>query len=655
VRNIERLLFALLIAAFVAWLAVEARAHDPKRKIRKPTKAAPKLKEARARMDAAKKQLAAQGKYTCCIKPTCDLCARTAGKCECARHVAAGHGACGECLEGWQAGLGAVKNVEAKTVKLLPHAARSVEDQLARVTEIALGRPALNDAKRTLVGEGRYACCARGGCDSCAHAGECPCGARLANAPPSGKPTERGVCGECLDEWHAGHGAFNGIALDEVTLAPMNDDAAMSQQASGTSWQPESSPLSAWRTRPGDWQVMLHGNLFMGFNHQAYPRGVGKAESQNWLMLMGERQAGRGRLQLRGMFSAEALTAPHGGFPQLFQTGETYRGRPIIDAQHPHDAVMELAARYTLPLGESAALEFYGGPVGEPALGPVAFMHRASASENPAAPLAHHTQDSTHITHGVATLALQIRRFKFEVSGFRGREPNEDRLRVELGKFDSYSARAWFAPTPNWAMQFSYGRLQNPENAHPGELTRYTASVAYNRAFTNGNWASTIIWGRNYEYDPTFGEFYKSNAYLVESTLKLRARNHLYTRLEWLDKQGLLTLNIFERCGFAVDPSLPGRRCSPNNLAAEDTRATRRAVPLHPDPFGFDLALFSIWRRVGAFTFGGVRDIYDGRGLRLGVGADATFYYKPALISTLYGQQPVSYRLFLRLRPQRGE
>jgi hypothetical protein len=62
---------------------------------------------------------------------------------------------------------------------------------------------------------------------------------------------------------------------------------------------------------------------------------------------------------------------------------------------------MELSAQYTLPLGERGTWYTYFGYPGEPALGPVAFPHRMSASENPSATLSHHLQDSTHIAFGV--------------------------------------------------------------------------------------------------------------------------------------------------------------------------------------------------------------------------------------------------------------
>jgi hypothetical protein len=168
--------------------------------------------------------------------------------------------------------------------------------------------------------------------------------------------------------------------MSTITGGPFR---SMSAVGSGTSLMPASAPGYMWHWMKDDWMIMAHGNLIAGFNHQGGSRGVNKAESENWFMLMAERKAGPGQLMLRGMFSAEPWTAPRRGFPELFQTGETFEGRPIIDAQHPHDLFMELAAAYNIQLSEQVALNFYGGPVAEPALGPVAFMHRMAAAENP--------------------------------------------------------------------------------------------------------------------------------------------------------------------------------------------------------------------------------------------------------------------------------
>jgi hypothetical protein len=384
---------------------------------------------------------------------------------------------------------------------------------------------------------------------------------------------------------------------------PDATEALHQHQASGTARQPASTPSHMWMLQRGGWTLGAHGNLFLTFNHQGGAHGRGKLESMNWLMLIEQRRLGAGTIQFRQMFSAEPLTAPHGGFPQIFQTGETYRGAPIVDAQHPHDLFGELAVTYTLPLSERVSWEIYGGPVGEPALGPVAFMHRASASELPAAPLGHHVQDSTHIAPGVVTTGIIAGRFKAEVSAFNGREPDEVRHTIDFAPLDSWSVRLNFRPTPNWSMQYSYGRLNEPEALEEGDIYRQTASVSYNRPFAEGNWAATLLWGRNHKQVESTNQ----NSYLVESTVNFRVRNYAYTRLELLDRDELF--------------------------------------PTAPDP--------RPQFRVGAYTFGGVRDLVQNDKWQMGLGADLTFYSKPAALDAFYGSRPVSFRIFLRFRPGR--
>jgi len=423
---------------------------------------------------------------------------------------------------------------------------------------------------------------------------------------------EKGDTGDA----HSGHD-MNAM-MSTVTGGPFRSMRAI---GSGTSLLPASTPGYMWHWMKDDWMIMAHGDLKAGFNHQGGSRGVNKAESQNWFMLMAERQVGPGRLMLRGMFSAEPWTAPRRGFPELFQTGETFEGRPIIDAQHPHDLFMELATAYNIRLSENVALNFYGGPVAEPALGPVAFMHRMSAAENPAAPLGHHWQDSTHISHGVITAGVTAWRFRVESSLFHGAEPDENRKDIEMGKLDSWSGRVWFTPNPNWAMQFSYGHLVNPEAIEPGNLRRLTASISHNRSWDDGNWATSLIWGRNHERHGN------SNAYLLESTFNFLDKNYLYTRMELVEKLGLLEENIFGRPGLDE---------------------------LHPMGNGFDLNNhFEQSFRVGAFTVGGVRDIWTDSKLRLGIGADLTLYRVPDGLKPIYGSSPTSFHVFVRVRPEK--
>ncbi|MGH9649345.1 MAG: hypothetical protein ACRD3I_02625, partial [Terriglobales bacterium] len=383
--------------------------------------------------------------------------------------------------------------------------------------------------------------------------------------------------------------------------------SAPHRMASGTAWQPDSTPAYMWMTERKRWTLMAHGNLFLTLNHQGGPRGAGKFESMNWAMFMEQHPLGRGTIEFRQMLSAEALTAPHPGFPQLFQTGESYRDQPLVDHQHPHDVFGEISALYSLPISKKVSWHIYGAPVGEPALGPVAFMHRGSAAEIPAAPLGHHLQDSTHITAGVITTGLTVGKVRGEVSVFNGREPDQVRHTIDFGPLDSWSARLSVRPSKDWSLQYSYGRLHDQEiNAgEPGDTDRQTASLSYNRPFARGNWATSLIWGRNHKREANTTQ----NSYLLESIVNFKSRNYAYTRLELVDKDELF-------------PAAP---------------------PPHPQ------------FRVGGYTFGGVRDLVQNDKMQMGVGADVTFYSKPAALDALYGENPVSFRIFLRFRPGRME
>jgi hypothetical protein len=390
------------------------------------------------------------------------------------------------------------------------------------------------------------------------------------------------------------------------SMAGMNMDEHASidlpspHEGSGTSWQPASVNGHEWMWMRGGWELMAHGAIFIDYNQQGGPRGAGKAESVNYGMLMEQHGLGRGTILFREMFSAESLTSPHPGFPELFQTGETYHGEPLVDHQHPHNVFAELAALYTLPLTKKISWQMYGGPSAEPALGPVTYIHRASAAELPMAPLSHHLQDSTHTSFGVVTTGFVLDRLKLEASSFNGREPNEQRWSIQFAALDSWSGRASIAPGRNWAAQYSIGRLEHPEALEPGSQWRQTASVEYNHPWHEGGWATSIIWGRVHKIATGIN----LNSYLLESTLNLRQRNYAFTRLELVDKDEL-----------------------------------------------FPQATVLSTYRIGAYTFGGVRDLIANKAWQMGLGADVTIYSKPATLDAAYGKQPVSFQIFLRLRP----
>ncbi len=345
---------------------------------------------------------------------------------------------------------------------------------------------------------------------------------------------------------------------------------------------------------------MAHGVIFIDYNQQGGRRGEGKAESVNWGMTMEQHRVGKGTILLRQMFSAESLTSPHPGFPELFQTGETYHGEPLVDHQHPHNVFAELSALYTLPLSEKVSWELYGGPSAEPALGPVTYLHRASAAELPMAPLGHHLQDSTHTSFGVITSGFVIGRAKLEASAFNGREPNEERWSIQPAALDSWSGRVSIAPARDWTAQYSVGRLEHPEALEVGSQWRETASLEYDRPMAEGNWATSLVWGRVHK----IATGTTLNGYLLESTVNFLRRDYGFTRMELVDKD-----ELFPQA--AVHPAY----------------------------------------RIGAYTFGGVRDLVQNNAWQFGVGADVTVYSKPAALDAAYGTYPVSFEIFLRMRP----
>ena len=263
----------------------------------------------------------------------------------------------------------------------------------------------------------------------------------------------------------------------------MNTGSGWYQVGSGTARLPAGEgPMRGAMFHAGDWMLMGHGYAWPMVTDQGGPRGGRKAVVQSMAMLMANRPLGDDAyLQTRAMMSLEPAMGRR-GYPNLFATGETAFGQPLIDRQHPHDLFMELSARLDYRLGDGSVF-LYGGPVAEPAMGPSAFMHRASARYQPLSPITHHWFDSTHITYGVVTAGIAQPRWQLEASAFKGQEPDEERWGIDRLALNSWSVRATWSPNPYVVAQASYGYLKEPEAIHPGEdERRTTASVQYARA-----------------------------------------------------------------------------------------------------------------------------------------------------------------------------
>lgn len=631
------------VIAAVAW------AHDPSGP-KKPSKADADLKTARTKMDAVKAKLTQKGRYACCIKKGCDLCARRNGSCACALNIAKGKGACGECYAGWKRGEGSLKGVDALKVGLLPSNQQALPGKADPPGEFQEYVAAMTAAKRTLVAEKRYSCCVKGGCDECAHEANCPCGADLAKTPqPGEKP--KGVCGHCVDGWHAGEGMLAGIQLGEIQLSDMSGDmdammapsmstgvAQSGWYGSGTAQMPRSAPLYMIHKRAKGWTLMAMGQGMLVNTQQSSPRGGDGWFGANYFMPMATRKVGPGYLTVRTMLSLEPLTVRNGSYPLLFQSGETYQGLPILDGQHPHDFVMELSASYQWRLSERVSLNFYGGPRGEPALGPIAFPHRLSASENPLAVLAHHYQDSTHIATNVVTAGLTVGKFTVEGSGFHGREPDERRWNLETGRLNSYAGRFSYNPTPRWSVQFSGGKITGREEKHPEkDSLRLTASATYVRPTSRGYVASTILWGRNQDVEPEFvvtppvpkPKFLRRRHGPVEDPLLGAPASTIFNsylgETTWRDRQ-----NWFWARVESTDVPAP--------LAFAGSGAAAFAEEV-------------VIGRVNAFTLGYARELPRATPwLSTSIGAQATLYQTPKLLRIDYGSSPLGAQFFVRVR-----
>jgi hypothetical protein len=381
---------------------------------------------------------------------------------------------------------------------------------------------------------------------------------------------------------------------------PMVDmnPAAMSLMnlASGTSANPAAWNMPMLMTHLGSWNTMFMGLAYIVDTQQSGPRGGDKLYSPNWFMASAEHRAGaKGAFQVDLMLSLDPATITGERYPLLFQTGETAYGRALVDAQHPHNFVMALGLHYAYEISEDTTIDLYAAPVGDPALGPVAYPHRASAAELPEAPISHHLQDSTHISDDVLTVGISHKKLKLEASGFHGAEPGENRWIIQQGRIDSWSTRLWYFPSKNWAAQVSVGRITHPEALEPGDQLRSTASVSYTRA----GWSSSLIWGRNHDTATQ----HNNNSYLVESVVPVARRNFITGRFELADKDELF----------------------PNSSTF----------------------------RIGAYTLGYTRDVSLFSYVETGIGANFSFYTLPDAIKPVYGDHPVGGNIFIRLRLRR--
>ena len=382
----------------------------------------------------------------------------------------------------------------------------------------------------------------------------------------------------------------------------------MNRNGSGTGWLPDASPMYGYMLHSKKWMYMIHGNIFIRYNNQDIEnkgtRGDTKVDAPNWFMFMGQRKVGqKGLFRFSTMFSLDPLFGGD-GYPLLFQTGETFKDRPLVDRQHPHNLFSELSIAYTQSFTKDVDAFVYFGYPGEPALGPVAFMHRPSSLNIPDSPLGHHWQDATHITFGVATVGVRYKIFKLDGSIFTGREPGEERYGFDKPKFDSYSYRLTANPTKTLSIQISRAFIKSPEAFEPEEdVDRTTASIVHSLPLMGENHflTSAFVWGYN-----DSGADHQENSFTLESSLQLD-KLAVYGRFENIQKSASeLLLDQFE-----------------------------------------DHELF----RINALTLGLNYTILRQWKTNLAVGAQGTLYAADKRLDPIYGNSPKALEIYLRLSP----
>jgi len=363
-------------------------------------------------------------------------------------------------------------------------------------------------------------------------------------------------------------------------------------------------PAHQHDTETTPWQWSVEGTAFIGYNYQWRKfTDFDEVESQNWLMTSVQKSFGLSSLNLVAMFSLEPFTLRDIGSPQVFQTGETFSGAPLIDYQHPHDLMMNLGGVYARAVG-STTVSVAAYAVGPAPIGPTAFMHRASAVENPQAPLSHHYLDASHITPGVLTIGIARHGFMVEAGAFHGQQPDENRLDLDTAALDSYGTRASWADGP-WSFQVSGAHLKTPERTSPYNENRVTASASFFRGDERRSLAWTAAIGQNREM---LGNL---EAYLLEGTR--RAGQHaVYARIEAVAKDIL-------DAGFHPIGSAHTHRQS----------------------------------QITALTAGYIRDIVARAWGTFGIGGDISGFVVPDNLSESYGT-PVSFHVFLRYRGRAG-
>ena len=353
-------------------------------------------------------------------------------------------------------------------------------------------------------------------------------------------------------------------------------------------------------------------NAYGVFSALQGPRGVDQFAAPNWFMIDAGRSIGtRQIIGVELMGTAELWTYPWHGYPELLQIGEERSDEsPYIDAQHPHSSpIMGLTISDTIALTGNRSVRLSFAPRGESTDGPVAYLHRASARDNPDAPLGHHVgQDVGHISSTVLAARLSTGKWTIEVSAFNGTEPEPMHVNLPLGPLNSGALRLNYAASEDHRVMASVAQVDQIDAEYPGttSATRLSASI-YDRFSLSGSWKidhSFVIGSIRRHPDGT-----TLNSFLDEATVS-KGSSELWGRVELLQR-------LNSELGIPATPT----------MTSSDKR----------------------W--VSALTIGYTHWMRGYHYLEFGIGTSCTADFIPEVWAKSYGSQvPLTGRLILQVR-----
>jgi hypothetical protein len=276
-------------------------------------------------------------------------------------------------------------------------------------------------------------------------------------------------------------------------------------------------------------------NQFAVYSTTSGPRGRSRVTGPGvWMLMYDKALSPRNTLRVNAMGTAEQLTVGQKGTPQLFQT-------EFIDNMHPHDYLMAVEFRDVVKLGanDDQELTFLFAPRGAAAIGPVPFMHRASAEGNPDAPLGHGLQDGFHDVSTVVGVAYRYSGTTVETTAFSG---HAIKWPLPLHHIDSYGVRVIEAIDEHVSIGASYADVLSPDDGGGAEHEKFvTGWLATEHKIHGATLKSSFIWGR-----VRAGRDAALNSFLAEAVYQ-RDMNKIYGRAEILqikpDQLELVPLN----------------------------------------------------------------------------------------------------------------